>query len=126
MIRRCDDGGSATAEFAVIVPAVVLLIALTAGSLSAVGRLVRLEQAVAQAARLAARGETGRVAELVAAIADARRCDRRGRRPRVRDGVRRPRVPLPLPELSARLRSRRRTMSMVSADTVDACAGEAA
>jgi hypothetical protein len=91
MIRRCDDGGSATAEFAVIVPAVVLLIALTAGSLSAVGRLVRLEQAVAQAARLAARGETGRVAELVAAIADARRGDRRGRRPRVRDGVRRPR-----------------------------------
>jgi len=97
MIRRCDDGGSATAEFAVIVPAVVLLIALTAGSLSAVGRLVRLEQAVAQAARLAARG----------------------------DGLRRrPRAVAPSRAERALLRSRRRAVSMVSADTFDARGGE--
>lgn len=103
MIRRYDDGGSATAEFAVIVPAVILLIALTAGSLSAVGRLVRLEQAVAQAARLAARGEPDRVAELVATIADARldaiAADGDLVCVTASAGVR---VPLPLPELSAR------------------------
>ncbi len=64
------DRGSATAEFAVVVPAVVLLIALTAGSLAAAGRHVRLEQAAAQAARLAARGESdARVAGIVAAVA---------------------------------------------------------
>ena len=70
MRRRGDDRGSATAEFAVVVPAVVLVIALTAGCLAAVGRQVRLEQGAAQAARLAARGESdARVAAVVAAIA---------------------------------------------------------
>ena len=67
---RGDDRGSATAEFAVVVPAVVLVIALTAGCLAAAGRQVRLEQGVAQAARLAARGEPAdRVAGIVAAVA---------------------------------------------------------
>ena len=67
---RGDDRGSATAEFAVVVPAVVLVIALTAGCLAAAGRQVRLEQGVAQAARLAARGEpSDRVAGIVAAVA---------------------------------------------------------
>jgi len=64
------DRGSATAEFAVVVPAVVLVVALTIGGLAAAGRQVRLEQGVAQAARLAARGEpSARVAEIVAAVA---------------------------------------------------------
>ena len=67
---RGDDRGSATVEFAVVVPAVVLVIALTAGCLAAAGRQVRLEQGVAQAARLAARGEPAdRVAGIVAAVA---------------------------------------------------------
>lgn len=67
---RGDDRGSATAEFAVVVPAVVLVIALTAGCLAAAGRQVRLEQGAAQAARLAARGEPAdRVAGIVAAVA---------------------------------------------------------
>lgn len=67
---RGDDRGSATAEFAVVVPAIVLVIALTAGCLAAAGRQVRLEQGVAQAARLAARGEPAdRVAGIVAAVA---------------------------------------------------------
>jgi len=67
---RGDDRGSATAEFAVVVPAVVLVIALTAGCLAAAGRQVRLEQGVAQAARLAARGEPAdRVTGIVAAVA---------------------------------------------------------
>jgi len=68
MIRRRDDGGSATAEFAVIVPAVVLLIAMTVGALSAVGRQIRLEHAVAQAARLAARGDVDGGGRVVASI----------------------------------------------------------
>ena len=72
MIRRRDDRGSVTAEFAVVVPAVVLIIALTAGTLSASGHRVRLEQAVAQAARLIARGEgEARAGAVVAAIAGA-------------------------------------------------------
>lgn len=72
MRRQCGDAGSATAEFAVVVPAVVLLIALVAGTLSATGRQVRLEHAAAQAARLIARGESDGGAEhVLAAIAGA-------------------------------------------------------
>lgn len=67
---RGDDRGSATAEFAIVVPAVVLVLALTAGSLAASGRQVRLEQGAAQAARLAARGESAAaVAGIVSAVA---------------------------------------------------------
>lgn len=68
-VRR-DDRGSVTAEFAIVVPAVVLVLALTAGVLAVTGRQVRLEQSVAQAARLIARGEPGGRADgIVAAIA---------------------------------------------------------
>lgn len=64
------ERGSATAEFAVVVPAVVLVIALTIGGLAAAGRQVRLEQGAAQAARLAARHEgADRIAAVLAAIA---------------------------------------------------------
>lgn len=70
MRMRRDDDGSATAEFAVVVPAVVLMIALVAGTLSAAGRQVRLEQGAAQAARLVARGEgEGSADAIVSAIA---------------------------------------------------------
>ncbi|WP_448655823.1 TadE family type IV pilus minor pilin [Microbacterium lacticum] len=101
---RAGDRGSATAEFAVVVPAVVLVIALTAGGLAAAGRQVRLEQGVAQAARLAARGEpAGRVAEIVAAVAG-------GAVEAVTDdgdlvcvsATAPTRIPLPLPPLRAR------------------------
>lgn len=71
MARR-EDRGSVTAEFAVVVPAVLLVVALTAGTLSATSRQVRLEQAAAQAARLVARGEdTARATGVVARIAGA-------------------------------------------------------
>ncbi len=67
---RQGDRGSVTAEFAVVVPAVLLVVALSAGTLSATSRLVRLEQAAAQSARLVARGEdAGRAADVVTAIA---------------------------------------------------------
>ncbi len=52
-----DERGSVTAEFAVVVPAVILVVLLTVATLSASGRQVRLEHAAAQAARLAARDE---------------------------------------------------------------------
>lgn len=65
-----DERGSVTAEFAVVLPAVVLLIALAAATLSAAGRQVALEQAAGQAARLAARGESAaRVREVARQLA---------------------------------------------------------
>lgn len=97
------DRGSVTAEFAVVVPAVVLVVALTAGTLSAAGHRVRLEQAAAQAARLVARGEgDDRAAAVVAAIAGRAEASVR------RDGdlvcvevTAAPSLPLPLPPLRA-------------------------
>ena len=59
-----DEQGSATAEFAVVLPAVVLVIALTIGGLAAAGRQVRLEHGAAQAVRLAARGGKGHALRL--------------------------------------------------------------
>ena len=71
--RRWDDRGSATAELAVALPAVIVVVLLFAGALTASGRQVRLEQGAAQGARLAARGEAdGRVQDAVArAVAGA-------------------------------------------------------
>jgi len=65
--RRLGDGGSVVAEFAVALPAVVLVLLLGVGALGASARHVRLQDAAADAARLAARGEpAGRVAAIVA------------------------------------------------------------
>jgi Flp pilus assembly protein TadG len=57
MNRRRGDRGSVTAEFAVALPAIVLVLALGVGVLAACGRQVRLQDAAADAARLVARGE---------------------------------------------------------------------
>jgi len=103
MRLRQDDAGSATAEFAVVVPVVVLVIALAAGTLSAVSRQVRLEHAVAQAARVAARGESGRVGEVIAAIAGGAVAGVGGEGDLVCvEATLSPGVPLPLPPLRAR------------------------
>ena len=71
MIRRGlgDDRGAVVAEFAVALPAVVLVVLLGVGALSASARQVRLQDATADAARLAARGET--VSRVQAAAAAA-------------------------------------------------------
>lgn len=67
------DRGSVSAEFAVAVPAVIVLIALAIGALSAGSVKVRLQDAAADAARLAARGEPSRAAGIVsAAVSGAR------------------------------------------------------
>ncbi|WEK12372.1 MAG: TadE family type IV pilus minor pilin [Candidatus Microbacterium phytovorans] len=99
-----DDLGSVAAEFAVVVPAVVLIVALAAATLAGTSRQVRLEQAAAQGARLAARGEgDGRVREAVAVLVSGARVAIGS------DGdfdcvdVSAPSgVPLPLPALTAR------------------------
>ncbi|MBU4465083.1 MAG: pilus assembly protein [Actinobacteria bacterium] len=64
------DRGSITAEFAVVLPAVLLVLVLGAATLGACARQVRLQDAVADAARLVARGESReRAGEAVGAAA---------------------------------------------------------
>jgi Flp pilus assembly protein TadG len=56
--RLGGDRGSVVAEFAVALPAVVLVLVVGIGALAAGSRHVRLQDAVADAARLSARGES--------------------------------------------------------------------
>lgn len=56
-MSRRGDRGSVTAEFAVALPAVMLVLVLGVSALSAAGRQVRLQDAAADAARLVGRGE---------------------------------------------------------------------
>ena len=62
------DAGMATAEFAVVLPAIVLALLLGLGAVSAMAMRMRCADAAAVAARLAARGESA-----AAVIAAARR-----------------------------------------------------
>lgn len=68
MSARLGDRGSVTAEFAIALPAAVLVLGLGAAILAACGHQVRLQDATADAARLAGRGETGRGTALVADV----------------------------------------------------------
>ncbi|MFB8387188.1 TadE family type IV pilus minor pilin [Microbacterium sp. NPDC055910] len=52
-----DDTGAVAAEFAVALPAIVLVLLLAAGALGAASRHVRLQDAAADAARILARGD---------------------------------------------------------------------
>ncbi len=63
------DRGSVTAEFAVTLPAVLLVLALAVSGIQAGAQQVRLQDAAADAARTLARGDT---AGSTAAIARAR------------------------------------------------------
>ena len=59
--RLGGDRGSVVAEFAVALPAVVLVLALAAGAVGSGMRQIRLQDATADAARLVARDDsTGR------------------------------------------------------------------
>ncbi|WJL96220.1 TadE family type IV pilus minor pilin [Microbacterium sp. ET2] len=53
------DRGSVVAEFAVALPAVVVVVLLSVAALTVSAQQVRLQDAAADAARLAARGEDG-------------------------------------------------------------------
>ena len=103
MRLRRDQRGSVTAEFAVVVPAVVLVVLLAVTSLAASGRQIRLEHAAAQGARLAARGEDeSRVHAAVAHIGDVAAVAVRADGEFVCVDVSAPSgVPLPLPPLRA-------------------------
>jgi len=74
-----NETGAVAAEFAVALPAVVLVLLLAAGALGACATQVRLQDAAADAARLAGRGETdGRSATVVADAGGSASIDRRG------------------------------------------------
>ncbi|NYF17588.1 Flp pilus assembly protein TadG [Microbacterium sp. AK009] len=68
------DRGSVAAEFAVALPAVIVVVLFSVAALTASAQQVRLQDAAADAARLAARGEpTGRVEGAVTAAVDGAR-----------------------------------------------------
>ncbi|MFE5407678.1 TadE family type IV pilus minor pilin [Microbacterium sp. NPDC056569] len=74
--RLGDDRGSVVAEFAVALPAVALVLVVGVGVLAAASRQVRLQDAVADAARLSARGESEqRVRDAVTATVAAASVD---------------------------------------------------
>ncbi len=58
-----DETGSVAAEFALALPAAVLALAMGVGALSAAATQVSLQDAVADAARLLARGESAQRAQ---------------------------------------------------------------
>ncbi len=55
--RLLRDTGSVTAEFATVIPAVMLVLACCLGAVQVVGQQVRLTDAAADAARALARGD---------------------------------------------------------------------
>lgn len=65
------DRGSVAAEFAVTLPALLLVVALGIGALAAGGHAVRLQDAAADAARLIARADDESRARAVAEAAGA-------------------------------------------------------
>jgi hypothetical protein len=66
MTSRPGDRGSVTAEFAIALPAAVLVLALGAATLAACAHQVRLQDAAADAARLTGRGDADRGLSIVA------------------------------------------------------------
>ena len=72
-LRPGADEGAVVAEFAVALPAIVLVLVLGVGALAGAARHVRLQDAVADAARLSARGESDQRARdaVSAAVAGA-------------------------------------------------------
>ncbi|WP_109210118.1 MULTISPECIES: TadE family type IV pilus minor pilin [Microbacterium] len=78
--RLGDDRGSVVAEFAVALPAIALVLVAGVGALAGAGRQVRLQDAVADAARLSARGESDdRVRSAVAGAVEEASVDIRPR-----------------------------------------------
>lgn len=60
---RHDERGSVTAEFAVVMPAILAVLALVLGGIMLAGRRIELVSASAELARLEARGDIGLAAE---------------------------------------------------------------
>jgi Flp pilus assembly protein TadG len=99
--RRLGDRGSVTAEFAVVLPAIVLVVTLGVGALAAGARQVRLEDAAADAARIIARGDDpGRAHAIVGSAGGAAEIQQRGDLMCVVATASAP-LALPLPDLTA-------------------------
>ncbi|MFG6403628.1 TadE family type IV pilus minor pilin [Microbacterium sp. P04] len=99
--RQLGERGSVAAEFAVVLPAIVLVVLFGVGALSAGARQVRLQDAAADAARLVSRGEDpGRAHALVAAVGATASIELRGDLVCVLARAPAP-VALPLPDLTA-------------------------
>ncbi|MFF0909653.1 hypothetical protein ACFWZW_03055 [Microbacterium enclense] len=95
-----DERGAAAAEFAVAVPAVLVVLALGIGVLSAGATAVRLQHATADAARLLGRGDdASRAIDVVARAGAAAQIARTDGMVCVSAAVA---VPFGLPDLTAR------------------------
>lgn len=68
---RVDDRGAVTAEFAIALPAVIVVLALGIGALGSAAAAVRLQHVVTEAARLLGRGDGDGLAAVSAAGATA-------------------------------------------------------
>jgi hypothetical protein len=77
MRYRPGDRGAVTAEFAAVLPAVLLVLALALGALRLGVEQLRLQGATFDAARLIGRGDAGASAVVVAVNPDARLLIRR-------------------------------------------------
>jgi Flp pilus assembly protein TadG len=66
------DAGAVTAEFAAVMPAVILVLAVALGSMQIAGEQLRLQSAVADAARMVGRGDSSAGARVQAAAPGAR------------------------------------------------------
>lgn len=64
-----DESGSVTAEFAMTVPALVVVVSLVVASLGVTSQSVRLADVAAVVARQAARGDGGSIAATLARLA---------------------------------------------------------
>jgi Flp pilus assembly protein TadG len=69
--RAAGERGSITAEFAVVMPAVVIVLACALGTMQLVTEQLRLQDAAAVAARTLARGDPGAAARAAAAAPGA-------------------------------------------------------
>jgi len=70
LLRRVDDErGSATVEFAMTMPALILVVSFVAASLGVTSQSVRLADAAAVVARQTARGDRGSVGSTLARLA---------------------------------------------------------
>lgn len=64
--RVARDRGGVAAEFAVAMPAVILVLALVVGAVVATGAQVRVQDAAGEAARMAARGDSASAGAAIA------------------------------------------------------------
>jgi hypothetical protein len=98
-----DDRGAVTAEFAVALPAIIVVLALGLGALAAGATSVRLQHAAAESARLFGRGDEAGARAVVTSIGATASVDRGSTLVCVEVSVPVPfPLPLPLGPLSAR------------------------